>query len=305
MTEIFDKFTNHSLSIYHVSLPNSLELDLDEHRALKHYQTTYSLYRTTKDPEWSTHMVLLRIGSTDRMIMHLLLAVSINDLQHRSGGSLWSEQAHNHFQRGVGLLIDFMQGDSESKHISLMASFFLTYLYMTKRRFIAPQELRQLSLAVTNYVKKYDLDSLCIGPLQSPNIPEILVKSCNYNRSLLARLIMWTFDEDIKCSFLGNGGHFARHLTDHGMRTKDVYDVSRNALSVYFGAEYPVSQNMDDQQNSTVLEFLWALLPLWQDINEISQHNDHSLPGRCARIEQAFVLLEEVCDDYPTLRITF
>ena len=296
-TKVPETLLDLPLSSYHVSLPNSLELDLDEHRALKHYQSTYSLYRTTKDPNWSTHMVLLRLGSKDPMIMHLILAVSINDLQNRNGDPLWSLQAHNHFQTGVHLLIKNMQEDNESKHILLMASFFFIYLYMTKRQSIAPQQLRQLSLAVANYVKKYNLESLCTGSSQSSVTSSVTVNSSKYDRSLLARLIMWTFDEDVKCSFQGAGGYFARHLTDHEVRTKSVYDVSRNALSAYFGTEYPVYQNMDDQQNSTVLEFLWALMPLWQDINDIPWHDSHSAQSY-PHIEQAFRDLEEVSDAY-------
>ena len=287
------------LSTYHISLPNSMEFNQDEHRALDHYQHTYSLYRTTKDPRWSTHMVLLRLGSENRMIMHLLLAVSTNDLQNRNVHSSWSQLAHSHFQTGARLLIENMQENTETNHVSLMASIFFIYLYMTKRQAVAPQQLRKLSLAVTSYVKKYDLDSLCTGSAQECNIPNGSVDSSKFNRSLLARLIMWIFDEDVKCSFQGAGGYFARHLTDHGARTKDVYDVSRNALSVYFGTEYPVVQNMDDQQNSTVLEFLWALMPVWQDINDLSQHHDQNLLHMRARIEQTFVLLEEVCHDGP------
>jgi len=294
MEAVSESFWNPSLSSYHLPLPNSLELDLDDHRALKHYQSTYSLYRTTKDPNWSTHMVLLRLGSHDDMIMHLLLAVSINDLQIRKGDLSWSQQAHDHFQLGARLLINNMQDNTELKHISLMASFFFIYLYMTKRQSIAPQQLRKLSLAVTNYVKSYNLDSLCTHSLQSPDMPTNSFTGFNDTRSLLARLIMWTFDEDVKCSFQGAGGYFARHLTDHGSRTKDVYDVSRNVLSVYFGAEYPIDQNIDDQQNSTVLEFLWALIPLWQDINDIPHHTDQSLLNLYARIEQTFALLGEV-----------
>lgn len=293
MAEIPETVSDPSLPSYHVALPNSLELDLDEHRAVKHYQTTYSLYRTAKDPNWSTHMVLLRLGSKDPMIMHLLLAVSINDLQNRSGDTSWSQQAHNHFQAGAHLLIGNMQCITESNHVSLMASFFFIYLYMTKRQCIAAQQLRQLSLVVANYVKKYSPDSFCTDSIHSPETTPLITTS-KYDRSLIARLIMWTFDEDVKSSFQGAGGYFARYLTDHGVRTKNVYNVSRNALSVYFGAEYPVYQNMDDQQNSTVLEFLWAMMPLWQDINDITQPFDQNSPELFARIEQTFEMLEEV-----------
>jgi hypothetical protein len=285
-----------SLSDFHMALPNSLKLSPYEHEALRHYQTTYSLYRTTKDPNWSTHRVLLRMGSHDKMIMHLLLAASLNDYSIRTGYSSSSEEAESNFRAGAQLFINASSTYSETDEVVMMAAYFFLYLYMSKRKSIAPQRLSQLSLTALNYVKKHDLLTNCISsqtlsdPLHFNKTP-----SC-HNRSLLARLIMWTLDEDVKCSFQGSGGHFARHLVSCDAKTKDVYDVSRNALGDHWGTLYPHSQALDDDQNSTVLEFLWALMPLWQDINDLSLESDPS--DLKSQIEQKFILLEEVCESF-------
>lgn len=50
--QILNTLSNNSLSSFHMALPNALVLSVKEHEALRHYQTTYSLYRTTKDPNW-------------------------------------------------------------------------------------------------------------------------------------------------------------------------------------------------------------------------------------------------------------
>jgi hypothetical protein len=283
-------FLSPSLSNFHMTLANSLTLSSHEHEALRHYQTTYSLYRTTKDPNWSTHKVLLNLGSRDTMIMHLLLAVSLNDYCLRSGQSASSQEAENHFQIGAQHLISTMSSSPKTDNVVMMAAFFFIYLYLSKRKSTAPQRLSQLSLTVLDYVRKQDLVARCVGIL--PLAGQTLLPS-NYNRSLLARLIMWTLDEDVKCSFQGTGGHFARYLAKRSSKTKDIYDASRNALGDHWGTGYPHSQMLDDDQNSTVLEFLWAMMPLWQDINDMSQRENPQELN--LRIEQKFTFLEEVC----------
>lgn len=281
-----------SLSDYHMALPNSLTLTAFEHEALRHYQTTYSLYRTTKDPDWSTHKVLLHMGSQDAMIMHFLLAVSLNDYYLRRGNVSRSQHAENHFQAGAQLLIGATTNSMASDNVTMMATYFFIYLYMSKRKFTSPQRLSQLSSTVLDYVKKQGLVLSCIRPAAKARQFEVSSDVSAHNRSLLARLIMWTLDEDVKCSFQGFGGHFARYLVVCDTKTKDIYDASRNALGDHWGSDYPHTQVLDDDQNSTVLEFLWAMMPLWQDINDLS--DDSESAGLPSRIEQKFSLLEEV-----------
>jgi hypothetical protein len=281
-----------SLSDFHLTLPNSLTLNSKEHEALRHYQTTYSLYRTTKDPNWSTHKVLLHMGSRNTMIMHLLLAVSLNDYSLCSRNSAPYQEAESHFQCGAQFLISSSTTTSRPDDVTTMAAYFFVYLYMSKQKSAAPQRLSQLSSTVLSYVQTHKLIELCCDSLPSPNQPYERCNTSGQDRSLLARLIMWTLDEDVKCSFQGSGGYFARYLAKQSSRTKEIYDASRNALGDHWGTLYPHSQALDDDQNATVLEFLWALMTLWQDINDISrilEPLDLKL-----QIEQKFMLLENV-----------
>lgn len=281
------------LSDFHMALPNSLELSPYEHEALHHYQTTYSLYRTTKDPNWSTHKVLLRMGSYEKMIMHLVLAVSLNDYSIRKGHNASSQEAEDHFRIGAQALVNISSTNLESDEVVTMAAYFFLYLYMSKRKSTRAHQLNQLSLSVLNYVTRHDLFSLCISS-NSPSSERSQSKNVSsaHHRSLLARIIMWTLDEDVKCSFQGTGGHFARYLSKYESKTKEIYDTSRNALVDHWGTMYPYSQVLDDDHNSTVLEFLWALMPLWQDINDLAQTSDYS--SHRLQIEQTFMRLEEV-----------
>lgn len=231
------------------------------------------------------------MATSDAMIMHILLAVSLNDCSIRSGQSSPSWEAEEHFGLGTQLLIDASSSLFKPDDVTMLAAYFFIYLYMSKRRSTDPRRLNQLSLTVLQFIRKKDLIAHCIGSDSLPEQHSTLSRP-QRNRSLLSRLIMWTLDEDVKCSFQGIGGHVASHFAQRGVKTKEVYDASRNALGDHWGSEYPHSQVLDDDQNSTVLEFLWVLMPLWQDINDLQR-----LPDQLAsksRIEQTFVNLEKV-----------
>ena len=292
---LLDTNPSPSISGFHVALPNSLELSPYEHEALRHYQTTYSLYRTTKDPNWSTHKVLLCLGAHEKMIMHLLLAVSLNDYSTRAGSPSSCQEAKNNFRAGAQLFMNASSSGlrTDEAHVVTMGAYFFFYLYMSKQKSIAPWRLSQLSLRVLNYVKKYDLLTSCLVSHASPDSSHSNSNKSSHIGSLLARLIMWTLDEDVKCSFQGSEGHYARHLASCDAMTKDIYDMSRTALGDFWCDIYPPSQARDDERNSEVLDFLWALMPLWQDINDLSREPD---PSRLkSRIEQKFIFLRKVC----------
>jgi hypothetical protein len=279
-----------SLSDHHIPLANSMVLSLEEHNALGHYQTTFSIYRTTKDPEWSTHKLLLDLGSQNTMIMHFILAVSINDVCHRHENDPGSQEAQLHFQAGARELVETIKKNPEENYKFLMAAFLFLYLYMPKRRSVSRQRIKDLSKTVLDYVKTHRLDAQCLDSDDSSDNSSPLT---DRERSVIARLIIWTYDEDVKCGFQGPGGQLAGYLTAHRERTMAVYEVSRTALGAHWGSQYPDSQIADDDDNAMELEMLWALTSLWQDINDLSQQLIPDRSGVHRRIQHRFNLLEK------------
>jgi hypothetical protein len=262
----FDPF--YQLSDHHIPAVNSLVLDTTEVHALNHYQDAFSKYRTTKTPRWSTHRLLLDLANENSMLMHLILAVSLNDVCHRNDcGS--SKAAKDHFQIALGDLVKVVNQGSAEQYTLCMAAFLFLYLYIPKEKLLPSQTVNLLSTAVRDYVERHRLDSLCLEQ-QTENPPESTV-SCS-NRHVLAHLIIWTFDEDVKCGFQGCGGYLAEYLTAHRERTMAVYEVSRVVLQEHkWGEMYPKDQAEDDDDNAMELEFLWVLTALWQDINELTR----------------------------------
>jgi hypothetical protein len=177
----FDPF--YQLSDHHIPAVNSLVLDTTEVHALNHYQDAFSKYRTTKTPRWSTHRLLLDLANENSMLMHLILAVSLNDVCHRNDcGS--SKAAKDHFQIALGDLVKVVNQGSAEQYTLCMAAFLFLYLYIPKEKLLPSQTVNLLSTAVRDYVERHRLDSLCLEQ-QTENPPESTV-SCS-NRHVLAR----------------------------------------------------------------------------------------------------------------------
>jgi hypothetical protein len=283
---------------YDTPLPNGLKISYNEHQAIKHYESTFSLYRTTKTPDWSTHKVLFKMGEENKMIMHLLLAVSINDCYLRRGQMQEDlfQNADYHYEKGRLLFVDTVQKNRPEDTLLLMAAFFFLYLYLSKRKDVGPRRLRILSTNVLEFIRSHRLVDRCISTSSLPvqSAAHLKHQEIRKERSVLSRLIIWTYDEDIKCSFQGTGGHLARYLVAQGSRTKEVYETSRNALGFFFAERYPYRESTDDRDNTMTLEFLYALMPLWQAINDLNQDSEPIPEETRRRVEHQFVALEEV-----------
>jgi hypothetical protein len=226
------------------------------------------------------------------MLMHFILAVSLNDVSHRQDHDS-SQEAQKHFKVGAQGLIETIKKQSTEDHVFVMASFLFLYLYMPKRKSVPRQRIRQLSLTVLEYLKQHKLDSLCLDSAQADTTGSS--SDLTYrDRHVLARLIIWIYDEDVKCGFQGSGGLLAKYLTAHRERTMAVYEVSRTVLKAHWGSIYPAEQLADDDDNAMELEFLWALTGLWQEINELSQAVGLDQVEMRHRIETRFTFLKKV-----------
>lgn len=235
------------------------------------------------------------------MLMQFLLAVSINDFGLRHENELPSIDAQVHFKAGAQVLVEAIRNDTKKDHLALMASFFFLYIYISKGKFMSPQSLTQLSKSVLDYVKRHNLDTLCLEAPSSLNSSHGSTLGSIRERSVLARLIIWIFDEDLKCGCQGSGGYLARYLTEHKERTMKIYDVARSSLEAHWGADYPDRQVIDDIENSAVLEFLYEMMPLNQEIRELSENSNLNIAEAHSRIERSFAFLEQVKKLYPYL----
>jgi hypothetical protein len=277
-----------------VAYPESMAVSRTEHEALYYYQTTLSSIQTTKDPNWATSKVFLRLGSSRPLVMHLLLAASLESLIRNQATDdildVLAIAAHHH-QSGTKLLTRELSNTTKPDHVNVMTGFWFLYLYTSRQPNLELSEIKKLSQTVSDYVKKHQLDSLCIRrtPESASGTPASL--SCR-ERSLLARLMIWIFYADISFGFRCRGGSLAKYLSENLERTERVYQTSRFVLELHWGSEYPEQQLRDDFENSVVLEMVYRSFTVYHAINELC---DGQQTGRLAEesIERQLEDIEE------------
>lgn len=259
-------------------------------RGLDHYSTTFTAAFTPKNPKWSTPSMLRSISLGDHMLMHLLLAVALNDLWYRgrqSDGELHAA-AQQHYDCGENLFAERRNVLSESgtdpgtdapTHLHICAAFWFMYMYQTRTPDVDVAYLRQLSIAVADHVRTYRLDELCASGTLAPSqdteacdgapSAQLLTSAILSapNGALIASMIICLYYEDIKYGFYHCGGRLATHLNSNKMRLGRIYDLGRSALALHWGADYPINEFVDDLESYTNLKFQSELHILLEDLN--------------------------------------
>ena len=275
------------LSVQKLALTPSFQVTKREHHALHHFQTQFSLSRTSKCPSWSTHALMLHLGWGLPMTMHLIIASSLTDLSLRSyeNKALYNF-AMPHFRAGFQLLIDLLSSASEPDHTTVLPAFFFVYVYMTMRQDTPAQDLSRLSQMVLNYVRHYNLDGRPAAE------SEVLHSTPPNHTAFTARMLIWLFYEDVASCSLGQGGMLARYLLSDPDHLQEIYEQSTTSLEACWGHYYPDSEAVDDVENATVLRSLFDVMSLFQNINQLYEFFTLE---ESERIRQDLDALEEVC----------
>ena len=275
------------LSTQRIALAPSFQVTKREHRALHHFQTQFSLSRSSKCPLWSTHALMLRLGWEQPMTMHLIIASSLTDLSLRS---LENEALYRfaipHFRAGLHLLIDTMNSGCASDQTTILPAFFFVYVYLGMRQDTPAQGVSQLSKMVLNYVRHYNLDGRSSGEYQTDN------STPSNHGAFTFRMLIWLFYEDAAGCFLGQGGMLARYLLSDPNHLEEIYEQSTTSLEACWGPYYPDSEAVDDVENATVLRSLFELMSLFQNINQLCESFTFD---KNELIRKKVDALEEVC----------
>lgn len=231
------------------------------------------------------------------MVMHLLIAASLMNLgvsQHYDIDIC--SAAREHSRAGANLLIDAMNSGAEPDHISILTTFLFLYKYMAAQKTTDQRAMTQLSQAVCNYVKNYDLETLCAKSLPSSALSMEISKSFllpHDKREHLARLIVWLFYEDVAASIGGSGGFLARNLCADPEQTSEIYHHSTTNLESTWSSDYPEREIIDDVENAAILRFLYEVMTLYTEVNEVSRSSTRTIADVDA-VEVKIRKLEEV-----------
>lgn len=284
------------LPAYQIPLPGSLVLGRDEQLALRHYETTFALSQTPKDPLWSFPRLLLRKVSYSAMTMHFALATSLHELdaQHEGPGggsqtSLNRLRALRHFEDASSTFKGVMSQDHATDHLETLSCFYYIYVYMSRQRVVDRTKLDRLSRTVADYIQTFSLET-SLTAIPGTAAPGVAGPALH---SFLCRLLFWIYKEDVSASFYGCAGEVARYFKDRPRSLRDVWEVSRPALPLNWGAEYPEAQRVADMETSLAVDMTVEMMELGFDVTELGRSG--VVPAAPSpTIEATFALLEVV-----------
>lgn len=272
-----------------------------ETEALHYYANIYPTMTISKNLNWSTYKIMLRNNSQDPLTMHLLIAASLIDLAAvRNYDEAICCAARLHAKEGMMLLKAALRPDANSDPISVMTAFFFLYRYTALVKGRDTLQMADWSQNVCNYVKTNRLQDVCSGVAESQAEQRRTSKTMPQQmRTHLARLILWTFYEDVYAGFGGQGGFLARHMCDEPGRARDVYQHSSAELECFWGKDYPEREVIDDLENAPVIAFLYEVMSLYAEVNKVAVSTQPSDLEKAA-IQRKIEKLEAVSKGKPT-----
>ncbi|KAJ5921221.1 hypothetical protein N7466_009547 [Penicillium verhagenii] len=285
------------LFMHDITLDHSLVLSGDEYLALSHYQERFISDRLLKTPRWSMLGCVFQSISHIPMPMHFLIAISSMDLNRRSPRpAINVGVTRTHFRKGSEMLIKVMNHDKEPHHFSTLSSLFFLYLCMSHRDILDRKAVDQLSLAVLNYIQRYNLDKLSAGiKVPEDSFTSAWLDTCRSTEpGLIGRLLLFLVSEDSKMGFEGCGGHFANHLFGSDNLYWQIFLQQRYILERHWGQVYPEKEVMHDLQTTAVIDMGNKVGFLFHRLNELSKKTPEQATPHDPDIERGIVETETV-----------
>ncbi|KAJ0414040.1 hypothetical protein BJY00DRAFT_321408 [Aspergillus carlsbadensis] len=281
--------------MHDVVLDECLVLSGDEYQALSHYQDTFISDRVLKTPRWSMFGCILRSVAHIPMAMHLLIAIASMDLNQRSPRPAISlNVTRTHFRKGSEMLIQRMNVDNAPDHFSTLSSWLFLYLCMTHRDILNKRAIDKLSMAIANYIQRYDLDRLsaAITSKEQSLAPARPDTHPPTESGLIGRLLLFIASEDIRMGFEQCGGHLAKRLFSNEYVYWRIYSHQRYILERYWGEEYPEYEVVHDVETAAAMELGHKVGLLVHRINEVSRDVSEGADRRDFEIEKGIVEIE-------------
>ncbi|KAJ6788753.1 hypothetical protein PWT90_08540 [Aphanocladium album] len=253
-----------------------------ETEALHYYMDIYPTMTVSKNVNWTTYRIILLKNSQDPLTMHFLLASSLMDLAtQKNYDPAICCAAQSHAAAGMHLLRAAVEPGGDSDPVTVMAAALFLYRYIKIAREFDSTQMAEWSRDICNYVERNQLDDFCRRAE-----PGAVLTSAE------ARLILWTFYEDVFAAIGGYGGFLARRMCDAPSRARDVYQHSSAELECFWGEDYPEQQIIDDIENAPIINFLYEVIALYAEVNKVAVS-----PSRTA-LDIAAV---EICESFSSI----
>ncbi|KAI1393086.1 uncharacterized protein F4822DRAFT_441771 [Hypoxylon trugodes] len=270
---------------YHTA-GNGLTLSPMDHRAIQYYSTAFSGTHVLDTPASFTNNQLLQLSGDAAVVMRLLLATSFNEMSHvpPDTGQEMGQLAEQHFQAGSCLFAHIIgRGEkSQEDHLSILASVFLSYIYLSRRKAAARESIRTLSKIISKFASQIKLYETYAEP--EPGSSQV-ISIPSRKRSLLSRLVRWNFFKDIQMSFHGCGGDFASYINRMQNHTEELHYNSYALLDEDWTQPISNADALEFIQSSSVMHCIYNVFTIMHDINEYSENPDVQAIAKRIRIK--------------------
>lgn len=288
----------------HITLSQNFVRTGKEVDALRYYTSVYPTMTISKDVHWSSYRIMLDHGSQVPMTMHLLIAASLMDLAtSQNYDEAMCRAAQAHANAGVLLLMSASESRSGSDPSDVITAFYFLYRYMSVVKEADVPQMSKWSASAFNYVRENCLADLFTS-VRSNSAAAAGGRSARWQsltpakKAHLARVMVWTFYEDIFASIRGYGGSLALHWCAESQRSREIYQQSGVELESMFGDDYPEREIIDDVQNAPIVTFFYDVMTLYAEVNRVS----YTLPDSSAvkaALEDKFDKFEAVSVSRP------
>ncbi|KKP05738.1 hypothetical protein THAR02_02112 [Trichoderma harzianum] len=226
----------------HFDVPDALNLDNYEKRALEYYQGQYTDLRSVKGFSWSAYSIFLTIALKEEVVLRLMLAVSLQGISHHSYDEGISLSSKANLNKGLKLLHRILLQEHPN-HLVVMVSFWLLILCtMDNAASSTGPQRRDLSAKIHSYVITHRLYDRCSSAAEDHVVEsnKILNNETAFH-SLIYKLLGMLIYADVQLNFVSHGGKLSDLLLERGCMQR-IRQISRNYLYLNHGNRYPSSE---------------------------------------------------------------
>ncbi|KAL5093747.1 hypothetical protein Trisim1_009227 [Trichoderma cf. simile WF8] len=275
----------------HFDLPDALNLDKYEKRALEYYKGQYTDLRSVKGFSWSAYSIFLTIALKEDVVLRLMLAVSLQGMSHHSHDEGISLSSKANLNKGLKLLHRILLQEHPD-HLVVMVSFWLLILCtMDNAASSTGLQRRDLSAKIHNYVITHRLYERC-GSAAEDDVVESnnLLHNETAFHSLINKLLGMLIYADVQLNFVSHGGKLSDLLVE-GDCMRRIRQTSRNYLYLNHGNRYPSSELTYDIESVECYDVYHEQHRLYHLLNQLfwfGMGNHQSIQGEIDTLETKY-----------------
>lgn len=259
-----------------------MDFSVEDCEAIHYFRTEFAKLHHTKNPEYSLISLMFKMGQTEPMVMHMIVAVGHQEMDfRRPQSSITAQQAaSHHYGSALRLLADAVEpANNSAKNLdTILTALWLMLIYEQQfgdercRAYLSHLQgvasLLQVQSGNLLQIPPHKLgaqgrDSIALRADRSSQDSKISIYA--------ARVLIWIVLLDSAAATSGVGGHVNEAIltmllsnpTDSQLRSRDpikavarLHHYSNSLYRLAWGDAYPQSELVDDVENRNVYALL-------------------------------------------------